>query len=77
VSASIRSASALSKRHAQSVHVDGFNGVGDFGKGVRRSRTPLFAFPFGNVPILAEIERREVLEEARLLIELEFNQKGR
>lgn len=66
-----------SKRHAQSVHVDGFKGEGGLSKGVRRSRASFFAFPFGNVPILAEIERREVLEEARLLIELEFNQKGR
>ena len=40
---------------------------------VRRSRASFFAFPFGNVPILAEIERREVLEEARLYINLEIN----
>ena len=73
MSASIRSASARSKRHAQSVHVDGFNGVGDLGKGVRRSRAPFFAFPFGNVPILTEIERSEVLREARLYINLEIN----
>ena len=38
---------------------------------------PFLRFPLARVPILAEIERREVLEEARLLIELEFNQKGR
>ena len=61
MSAPIRSASARSKRHAQSVHVDGFKEVGDLGKGARRSRAPFFAFPFGNVPILAEIERSEVL----------------